>query len=555
MDTVAVFTRVVTNHTWARTTCTWLSNTVCGVVLLAGAASATAEANLFESHEFVTASAERQTVLAGFFRGAATAELAVVHTGDNGDRRLKMYGFEGGTWVSVLDTALQSGVLWVDVAEIGGRDRLITFEPGRLSWFDPAAGTQQPLVATTSNFSPPRGGEIPHVDVTQDLNGDGFDDLVIPDSNGFRVFIQLPEGKFADPVTIGSPADMSGIYGADGYRYDPWSRSRVYQVDHNHDGRTDLVFWREDRFQVHHQDANGMFEPQAAAFTTDVVFDSDDLDSLAIGAMAGKVLHSMTDLNGDRVPDLVVFTLDGERIKRKRSAYEMHYGTPGPQGGTVWMIQPDAVIGSSGSIQLGMKQHDFDGDGQPDLMFTTIDTVYLTGSLWKRLKGYMGDDIWLELALHKIDGGVIRDTPDAIRRIQLHNTRSIREPGWVPLDVVLRGATHESRRTPSRDGCIQADERCSPHQGTFDAPLLVGDVTGDGRSDLLIGTTPDWMDVFAGTSAPGIVAPEPIPVALKLPDDGEYVWFADLDGDGRQDIVLHHVSADAPHRVATHFAR
>ena len=59
-------------------------------------------------------------------------------------------------------------------------------------------------MAATSNFDPPRSGEIPHVDVTRDVNGDERDDLVVPDVDGFWVFVQRSDGAFADPVQIGT---------------------------------------------------------------------------------------------------------------------------------------------------------------------------------------------------------------------------------------------------------------------------------------------------------------------------------------------------------------
>ena len=86
-----------------------------------------------------------------------------------------------------LDFRVSSAVSFVDVANIGGRDRLIAYESGHLSWFDPESATERALVAATVNFNPPRRDEIPHVDVTRDVNGDGRDNLVVPDVDGFSV--------------------------------------------------------------------------------------------------------------------------------------------------------------------------------------------------------------------------------------------------------------------------------------------------------------------------------------------------------------------------------
>ena len=42
-------------------------------------------------------------------------------------------------------------------------------------------------------------------------------------------------------------------------------------------------------------------------------------------------------------------------------------------------------------------------------------------------------------------------------------------------------------------------------------------------------------------------------VAVELPNDEEYTWLDDLDGDGRQDLVLHHPFTERdPHGTPRH---
>ncbi len=77
----------------------------------------------FDQYEVVIGSAKRQTVLTGFLLGGAFAELAVVNIDGKDDRRLRLYAFGDGTWAPKLDATLRPGVLFVDVANIGGRDR------------------------------------------------------------------------------------------------------------------------------------------------------------------------------------------------------------------------------------------------------------------------------------------------------------------------------------------------------------------------------------------------------------------------------------------------
>ena len=482
----------------------------------------------FEQYEVVIGAAERQTVLTGFLLGGAIAELAVVHINEHNDHRLRIYAFSDNIWVPKLEATLRPEVLFVDIANIDGRDRLITYEQGRLNWFDPESAMECPLGTVVSNFKPPRSGEIPHVDITHDVNGDDRDDLVVPDADGFWVFIQMSDGTFAEKVKIGPPTEMERIRGADGYRYDPWSQSRIYEIDYDGDSRTDLVFWNEDHFEVHLQNEHGLFAPKAKTFMTDVAFDSDQLSALTTGNMTGKVLHALADLNGDGIADLVVFALSGTDISRKHSSYEVHFGAPTPDGGTVFAQDANVAFQSDEKIQLGMERHDFNRDGQVDLMITTIDLESLKGSLWKSIKGFMGDDIWLGLEFYQMETGGYPGTPNTTRSIALDGVPSHREPGWVPLDFVLRGGTHESRNTQKS------------YRRAFNTTLRIGDVTGDGRSDLLIADHPRIMVVFVGVPGPEMFTQQGQEVAVAIPNDEEYTRLVDLNKDGMQDILMHH---------------
>ena len=258
-----------------------------------------------------------------------------------------------------------------------------------------------------------------------------------------------------------------------------------------------------------------------------MAFDSDDLSLFDAGDIKGRVLHSLADLNGDGVADLVVFSLEGRNISAKRSAFEVHFGARAPGGGIVFAPEAGTRIESDGSIQLGMDRHDFDGDGRVDLMFTTIEKRFLESSPWKRIKGFMGDDVLLNLEFYRTGRGPFPAEPAAVRRIALDGVPSHREPGWVPLDILLRGGTHEARRT----------QKAWPR--AFNRTLLIGDVTGDGRSDLLIEPEFRELHVHAGVPGPGLFARRPRKVEVSL-HDGEYAWLEDLDRDGRQDILVHH---------------
>ena len=74
----------------------------------------------------------------------------------------------------------------------------------------------------------------------------------------------------------------------------------------------------------------------------------------------------------------------------------------------------------------------------------------------------------------------------------------------------------------------------------FNKTLLIGDVTGDGRSDLLIEETFRGLRVFVGVPGPNLYARRPQKVTVTVPNDEEYTWLVDLNKDGKQDILMHH---------------
>ena len=509
----------------------------------------------FERYEVVTGSSKRQTVLSGFLLGGAMADLAVVHIDEYGDNRLQLFEFDGDSWQPAVEATLAPGVLFVDVANIGGRERLLTYASGRLNWFDPDSATERPLVEVPASYNAtarglsyggaePKGpadeGEIPHVDVTRDLNGDSLDDLVVPGVGGFRIFTQRSDGSFADPVRLGPPEpfrnetafDDSRTYGQVGVT--PltvrWYLSRVHEMDYDHDGRNDLVFWNEDHFDVHLQDARGQFSPVPDTFTVDVPFESDGVYTLLFG-FSGRsacslifgfgartdrtVLHSLRDIDGDGVEDLVTLTLKGGSVLRLRTGYAVHHGVRTIDG-TEFAREPSASIRPHDKAPPGYSSQwleDFDGDGQIDVLYGGVRT-----GIGAMIRALLGTSITMSAKLFLLQGGTYPDRPTATRRSK--------------SDINFGGGGRDA--------------------GFFPA-ILVGDVNGDGSSDVLIGKSREELHVYLG--GPDLLARDPVKVTVALPGDERNSWLVDLDRDGKQDLLMHHPSTTEPHRVTMLIAR
>ena len=492
----------------------------------------------FDPYEVVTGVTKHQTVLTGFFLGGSIAEFAVIDVDESDNRQLRIYAFDDETWEQRLDVPLRPEVLFIDVVNIGGRDCLITYEHGRLNWFDPASVVEHTLIEITTNYNAMGGGSIPHIDITRDVNLDGLDDLLVPDIDGFWVATQMNDGAFTDPIKLGPPEpflDEIALDDTRSYREVgitamtiPWYLSRVHQIDCDQDGHSDLVFWNRDHFDVYHQDSNGMFSTVPETFAVDIPFDTDGIYSIAFGfsgesafslvfgfreSTTLRVLHAFRDVNGDGVADMVILSLNGRSLLNQRSLYAVHFGTSTPDGilfapeaNTV--IQPQGRAG--GLLHSGYSSvwlQDFDADGQIDIMFRDVN-IGVSGMM----RALLGNSVMMDVECYRIKNGIYPNKPTTTHKIR---------PDINPFDK----------------------------QNIFFSPVLMGDVNGDRRLDLLVGKSREELQVFVGVPGPELLAQQPKKIAVTLPMDERNTRLVDLNKDSKQDILMYHPSTTDSHRV------
>ena len=492
----------------------------------------------FEQYKVEIGTSKHQTVLTGFFLGSDFAELAVVSVDENSDRHLHIYAFSEGTWDSRLDTTLRAEVLFVDILNIGGRDRLIMYEKDRLNWFDPDAAVERALVEAPTNYNAPGEVGVPHVDITRDINRDGLDDLIVPDIDGFWIATQLRDGSFTDPIKLGPPdpfLDKVVLDDTHSYRevgITPltvlWYLSRIHQMDYDQDKRSDLVFWNADHFDVYRQDARGMFSSMAETFTVDIPFDTDGAYSIAF-AFSGenpfslmfgfrentklRVLHTFQDMNGDGVADLIIHSLEGRSLAKQHSLYEVHFGTSTPDGiafarNVSMTIRPRGTAGGLQPWGYSLQWlQDFEGDGKIDILFSNVKT-----ELGGMIRAMVGNSIPIDLEFYRMEDGAYPNKPTTVRKIR---------PAFDPFDA----------------------------HGVFFPAVLMGDVNGDGHSDLLVGKNWEELHVFPGVPGPGLLAQTPQKVAVTMPNDERNMRLVDLNKDNKQDILIYYPSTNKPPRV------
>ena len=501
----------------------------CGLLLLA-CANSMAGPN-FDRYEIATGMMANQIVLTGFLLGNEVADLAVVNSEEDGTSWLRVFSLRAGGWEETANAPLPSEVVFIDIVNLGGEDCLLTYEPARLGCLEPESGMVNSLANATLGIRS-LDAHIFHVDVTRDLNGDALDDIAAYGVGSFSVLVQLQKGKFSDPVALDSMgfASVSLTGGRTGY--DPWRMSRIQQADMNGDGRPDLVYRRKDRFAVHLQQEDGRFSPTAVSFRTRVSFDPDAPDAPATparvrerradgraqGQLNERKLHSLEDMNGDGITDLVVFSMKGgesdrfgeiSRLWNMRFGLHVHFGAL-PEGKLEFPGEPGAELLVEG-IPADIRIHDFDGDGQKDVMVVNIKPGIFT-SIGMLMSGLFTRSVSFDLDFYRMEKGAFPQ----------RRSRHLK---------IRQAAMGESGK-----------------QAGASPPVLIGDFNGDGLSDLLMGRGLDELWIYPGKEGPGLFARRPVKIAVDVPP-AKNVWLMDLNRDGKDDIVMHQLSATAPNRV------
>ncbi len=518
---------------------------VLAVLLIFGIASTSvaSENELFDIYEIDTGDANHQTVLTGSFTGSEHVELAVISAGDDGTKRVTVFRLDDDQWQVHREFPIDQEILFVDRLEVAGRNQILTYRVGAFGRLDLDTGHEEELVKVPVDFQRDADSGLPRLQVARDLNGDGLDDLVMPSIEGFWISTQLSDGSFSDAVKLGPQephlnANAYGderTYGQVGINTQtlPWYLSRVHQLDYDHDGRIDLVFWNDPFFEVYRQDVTGQFVDDPETFTVDVPFDLDGAYALAFqfsdrgvaslllglgGRFEYTVFQGFPDLDRDGIGDLVTLTFSGRRIFSLRGRYDVRFGKETPEG-VSFSSSPDTSAwtpGPAGGEAFGYASQryvDIDADGMNDLTMASVNT-----GLGGMTRAMVGNSISMDVAVYRLDNGVYPERPDIRRKI--------RTP-FAPFDK----------------------------RGVLFPTILSGDVNGDGRMDLLAVERWDELSVYLGMNSPQLLSKQSLDVAVEVPVDERFVKVGDLNDDGHDDLVIQYPSDSESNRVAVLLAR
>jgi len=450
----------------------------------------------------------------GYASGGGPGERVLMLVGQNEERSnlLGVYPLEtdGRVASPVARFQLPESFVFFDQGPQGRERSQLTFLATDGVWrYDVNGHRLLKLVDVQSLYREPTEAGLAALDFVMDVNGDGLEDLMIPDFEGYRLFLQDEEGKFDSAALLAVRPRMQMINRVHLPRGVPrYLRYHMYQVDLNRDKKMDLAFVRESELVGFVQNEDGSYDttPRTIALDLDLTpehlaraLDSDDVD-VDHSDLTLRQVQDLRDLDADGIPDFVVQATISSGVLDKKTEYHVHRGRFGDEG-LGFNNEADSVVRSDG-FQFYLVKVDMNGDSRLDLMSPSI-------------------------------GFGVRQVIGALFT------------GSVGMDVAFYGmqsdGSYPEEPAKTRDVSVKFDLS----SGYVDWPAMdIADFDGDGMADLLIQKDKDRFEVFPGNGTAQLFSDDPWTVETVMPRDGERVDALDLDLDGKSDILMRYTSAD-----------
>lgn len=429
-------------------------------------------------------------------------ELYVVGTDakDQQSRALAAFTLEPdepqGPWRQAFARRLNPQVSLLQIAQRAAGSQLFGYANNTLQGLDNEGGLFQPLLDLPSIYRAKAVDLDASVEIARDLTGDGLDDLLVPDFAGWRFSQATSEGGFTETQLFG-PKPFMNVGSA---RYVNFTAHTPYIFDYNQDNLTDVAFWDEGALQVYLQSPEGGFSTTPKRLEVAPNIESDAFFSLSVGTdednPTGRqvLLDAIEDLDGDGLPEMVVYSVTGDGLFGKETRYEIHRGRLDAQQTLTFEDEASSLVGSGG-IQIDVERRDLNGDGTLEMMVTSFDLGI--GSI---IRGLLSRTANLQLAIYEMRDGRYAETPALTRKVT------------AKLDI--------------GNGDI------------FVPAVLAGDVDGDGLKDLLVQDGDDSLKVFLGQPGKRMFARQPETLDVELPLGNGDVQVVNLDGDADDDLLL-----------------
>lgn len=354
------------------------------------------------------------------------------------------------------------------------------------------SGEWRSLLTSSSLYRVVDSKRLKLLDFSFDLNNDNLSDFLLPDFNAYQLWMQQQDGSFR---RFSLPIDSQ----MQAFDQDPtYIARKPWLADLNLDGKTDIAFAKDDSLLVFYQQADATFgaAPQQLLLGLGLTPDNQAQlrggDGRSYQGLKISRLERLADINGDAVVDLVVQQQFYVDAMEQNYSYHIHHGEK-TAAGVQFSKQPQQKINTSG-VQFDVRFVDLDNDNRLDF-YTPAAQIGVRSIIRALVAGTAN----VELQFYK-------QQPDG----------SFGNKAVYQQDVTVE---------------------ISIGNGSVNMPLATVLKTNQGQSMLVVGDGDDTLRSY-GPVAAKIFSEKSTKQQLSMPKRGMEALVADLNNDGKEDLVL-----------------
>jgi len=275
-----------------------------------------------------------------------------------------------------------------------------------------------------------------------------------------------------------------------------------YIVDTNGDGFKDIVIAEQGRLSSFNQQPDMSIDPQPTLIS--LASDISALEwwykrdatgeGLSQASLVYRRLSQLRDLNNDGIPDMVVKATQSSGVLDRENNFQVFIGKI-TNDTLSFGKTPSSLISAEGTLS-GFELVDINQDGKLEVMLSGFD-IGVSQIIGALLSGSIDQDVYI-FAMD--DDDVFDKDPSVSKEVELSFSLSSGQTG-NPL-------------------------------------VKLADVNGDKLKDLVLSTGTDKLKIYMATTGKRRFARRPIKYKTLLPQDASVVEVADLNGDGKDDLVL-----------------
>ncbi|ABZ78255.1 putative FG-GAP repeat lipoprotein [Shewanella halifaxensis HAW-EB4] len=428
-------------------------------------------------------------------------ELVVFGVDDLSQRWMAIYAFEKGRYRLAMKRGLPQELHSFDITEFvpGKQQQLYFLSQDELKLLVSKENSSKLYIETVAEINSLSFKERPDFisrgEFIQDLNGDRLDDILIHDFNQLHLFLAKEQGFERQTLPI---KPQSRLFD-DGATY---TQSKLYISDINLDGLVDIVKIGEGELEVYKQNQTKDFDQVAEYISVRQPISGIDWwnkrdaygEQLDQSELVYRKVEQLKDLNADGVTDMVIRYTKSSGVFDRVNDYEIYLGE-NQKGALVFPKVASSVIKAEGTL-TGLEFIDIDSDDRDEVMVAGFD-IGVSQIIGALLSGSIDQDVHL----FKMDpSGRFSDDSNVTKEVELSFSFSSGQAG-----------------TPV---------------------VKLADVNGDGFKDLLLSEDESTLKIYLGQTGKRLFGSDPEKHHLLLPVDGNMLISDDLNGDGREDLLI-----------------